>query len=105
MSEHTHETIIATPHDGSNQEFITIATFPDPVYANIARTALESAGIEAFMHGENANSMIPVAFMARLQVRRGDEAAARALLDSAEESPESMESVTAAEQAGESPSR
>ena len=95
------DTIIATPTDGSNEELITVGSFPDPVEANLARMALESAGIEAFMHGENANSMIPVAFLARLQVRPSDAAAAREVLESAETTPESMESVTAAEMAGE----
>ena len=80
---------------------VTIATFPDPVDANLAQTALESAGIASFIQGGNANSMIPVAFLAQLQVRPEDEAAARAVLDEAENSPESVEEVTAAEIAGE----
>jgi hypothetical protein len=65
--------------------------------ANMARSALESAGIPAFLQGENANSLIPVAFDARLQVRPEDEAAARRVLDSLELSPESLAFVTAAE--------
>jgi hypothetical protein len=47
--------------------------------------------------------MIPVAFTAQLQVRREDEAAARRLLEEAVNHPESLESVTAAELADESP--
>jgi hypothetical protein len=41
--------------------------------------------------------MIPVAFSSRLQVRSEDEAAARSILDAMNDTPESMESVTAAE--------
>jgi hypothetical protein len=67
----------------------------------MARTALESAGIDVFLQGETANSMIPVAFSSRLQVRPEDEAAARSLLDAMNDAPESLESVTAAEIAAE----
>jgi hypothetical protein len=64
----------------------------------VARAALESANIPVFMQGENANSLIPVAFGARVQVRPQDEATARAVLAEFEASPETMEDVTAAEQ-------
>jgi len=86
-------------------QLVTIATFPDPIDANLAQTALESAGIVSFLQGGTANSLIPVAFTARLQVRAEDEIAARAILDGAEDSPESMEEVTAAEIAGEGSER
>ncbi len=82
-------------------ELVTIATFPEPMEANMARTALESAGINVFLVGETANSMIPVAFTSQLQVRSEDEAAARSLLDAMQNAPESLESVTAAEIAAE----
>ena len=85
----------------SDVEFVAVGTFPDPVDANLAQTALESAGIESFMQGGTANSMIPVAFEARLLVRREDEAAAKAILEGADDDPESMASVTAAEIADE----
>jgi hypothetical protein len=81
--------------------FVTVATFPEPMEAAMARTALEAAGIAVFLQGETANSMIPVAFTSQLQVRAEDEAAARAVLESAVERPETMESVTAAEMAAE----
>ena len=68
-------------HYDTTKELVTIATFPDPVDASLARSALESAGISSFTQGENANSMIPVAFLAQLKVRAEDEAAARAVLD------------------------
>jgi len=81
----------------NSEQLVTIATFPEPMEANMARSAVESAGIEVFIQGETANSLIPVAFTARLQVRPEDEAAARSILDAITVSPESMESVTAAE--------
>ncbi len=67
----------------------------------MARSAIESAGIEVFLQGETANSLVPVAFAARLQVRPEDEAAARGVLDGLDSSPASLESVTAAEIAAE----
>ena len=86
-----------------SDKLVTIATFPEPMEANMARSALESAGIEVFLRGETANSLVPVAFEAQLQVRAKDEAEARSLLKAANDSPETMETVTAAEIADESP--
>ena len=88
-----------------SDEFVTVGTFPDPIDANMAQTALESAGIESFLQGGNANSMIPVAFTAQLQVHSKDEAAARVILESADDAPESLASVTAAELADEEEKR
>jgi len=85
----------------NDSELVTIATFPEPMEANMARTALESAGIDVFVRGETANSLIPVAFAAQLQVRKQDETAAREVLNAANDNPETMESVTAAEIADE----
>jgi len=82
-------------------ELVTIATFPEPMEANMARSALEAAGIPVFLVGETANSMIPVAFASQLQVQAKDEAAARGLLHAMDDAPESLESVTAAEIAAE----
>jgi hypothetical protein len=87
--------------DDGQDELVTIATFPEPMEANMARSALEAAGIPVFLQGETANSMIPVAFSSQLQVRSGDEAAARSLMAAMHETPESLESVTAAEIAAE----
>lgn len=86
-------------------ELITIATFPEPMEANMARSALEASGIPVFMVGETANSLIPVAFESQLQVHAKDEAAARGLLEKMNDDPESLESVTAAEIAAEDSSR
>lgn len=82
----------------TDAELVTVAQFPDPATANVARMALESAGIVVFLQGENANSLIPVAFEARIMVRPEDEAAARRVLADFEAQPVSFEAVTAAEQ-------
>jgi hypothetical protein len=86
-------------------KLVTIATFPEPMEANMARSALEAAGIDVFLQGETANSMIPVAFASQLQVLSKDEAAARSLLKAMDDAPESLESVTAAEIAAEDPTK
>jgi hypothetical protein len=82
-------------------DLVTIARFPEPMEANMARSALEAAGIDVFIVGETANSLVPVAFESQLQVRPEDEAAARSLLSALDDAPESLESVTAAEIAAE----
>ncbi len=87
----------AYPSEG----LVTVAELPDPANANMARMVLDAAGITSFLQGENANNLIPGAFSARLQVRPEDETAAREVLASAVEAPESMEDVTAAERAAE----
>ncbi len=72
-------------------EMVTVAKFLEPTEAQMAMGMLESAGIECLLAGENANNLLALAFRVRLQVRHEDEAAARALLDSAgapEESPQ-----------------
>ena len=91
------EEAAAYPAEG----LVTVAVLADPASANMARMVLDAAGIPSFLQGENANSLIPAAFSAQLQVRPEDEAAAREVLSSADTAPESMESVTAAEIAGE----
>lgn len=87
----------------SNQELVTVAEFPEPATANVARMALESAGIAVFMQGENANSLLPIAFEARLQVRPDDEAAARQVLSDFEAEPVTFEDVSEAEAESELP--
>jgi len=84
-----------------SDELVTVATFPEPMEANMARSVLEGAGIEVFLRGEMANSMVPVAFSSQLQVRSADEADARRLLESMEDMPASLEDVTSAEIAAE----
>lgn len=57
-----------------------VGRFENPVEAQMAKGALESVGVESFLVGENANSLLPAAFRVRLQVRVEDEAAARDLM-------------------------
>ncbi len=84
-----------------SDELVTVATFQEPMEANMARSALESAGIEVFVRGEVANSLIPVAFESQVQVKAADQAEALKLLSALDDSPVSLEDVTAAEVAGE----
>jgi hypothetical protein len=90
------EAAVSPPEDP-----VTVGIFYDPASANLARMALDASGIPSFLQGENANNLIPLAFSAQLQVRPEDEAAARQVLESPENDPESMEDVTAAEAEGE----
>jgi hypothetical protein len=75
------------------EEYVTVAEFMEPAFAQMAKGALESAGIECFLEGEHANSMISLAFWAQLQVHRQDEVAARLILDESEDA--SAEASTA----------
>ena len=64
------------------QEYVTVAEFIEPVYAQMAKGALESAGIECFLQGEHINNLqMGAVFSAALQVHSRDEAAAREILD------------------------
>ncbi len=68
------------------ENYVTVGKFLEPVNAQMAKGMLESAGIECFLQGENANNLMALAFRVRLQVHRKDEAAARELLaDSGDE--------------------
>ena len=73
------------------EQFVTVARFIDPVEAHMARGVLESAGLECFIQGENANNLLGVAFRARLLVHRRDEAAAKELLSGGDTSGEEPE--------------
>ncbi len=67
------------------EEFVTVEKFIEPVYAQMAKGALESAGIECFLQGEHINNLqMGAIFSAALQVHRQDEAAAREILDAGE---------------------
>ena len=63
-------------------KFVTVGKFLEPVNAQMAKGVLESAG-SRFLQGENANSLLALAFRARLLVHKQDEAAARELLGGA----------------------
>jgi hypothetical protein len=77
MSDRADETY------GDADRFVSVGKFMEPVNAQMAKGMLESAGIECFLQGENANSMLALAFRARLLVHPRDEAAARELLGGA----------------------
>ncbi len=59
---------------------VIVGRYLDPAEAHMAQGLLESAGLESFLQGENANAMVPMAFRTRLTVRQEDEEAAKALL-------------------------
>ena len=97
--QNNDEVMATEPVLYSGEELVPVASFPDPATANVARTALESAGIGVFLQGENANSLLPVAFGARVMVRPADKARAREILAAFEAQPVSFEDVSAAEEA------
>ncbi len=88
----------------SDREPVTVAEYPDPAAAHMARMALDDANIPVFLQGENANNMLPVAFGARVMVHPEDEAAARKVLTDFDAQPVSFAEVTAAEKAAENAS-
>jgi hypothetical protein len=67
-----------------SEEMVAVAKFYDSSEAHMAKCALEAAGIDCFLAGENANQLLPT-LSTRLMVRRSDEDAARGLLEQAEE--------------------
>ena len=82
-------------------QFVTVGKFIEAIDAQMAKGLLESAGIECFLHGENANSLLGAAFRARLQVHKHDEEAARQILDVANADVANAEPGTAESGAGE----
>lgn len=71
-----------TPQDP--EEYVTVAEFINSLPAQMAKGALESAGIECFLMGEHTNNLqMGSAFSAALQVHSKDEAAAREILEAA----------------------
>lgn len=61
-------------------DVVTIASFNEPLEAEMARLRLRSAGIEVFLSGENARIMEPGLGPLQLQVSSEEEADARAIL-------------------------
>lgn len=61
-------------------DVVTIASFTDPLEAEMAKLRLESAGIDVFLSGENARIMEPGLGPLELQVSSDDETDARAIL-------------------------
>jgi len=78
MTEHTAD---LAPED--ENRLVMVERFLEPIRVQMAKGALESAGIECFVQGENANAMLAFAFRARLMVRAEDESAAREVLSGA----------------------
>ncbi len=62
------------------EEVVTVASFTEPLEAEMARLRLESAGIEIFLSGENARILEPGLGPLQLQVRAVDAEDARAIL-------------------------
>ena len=73
------------PEEIDPEQFVSVARFMDPTEAQMAKGLLESANLECFLQGENANNLLGVAFRARLLVHRRDEVAARELLGGGDE--------------------
>ena len=73
-----------TPAPLDQDSLVPVGRFLDPSEAQFAKGMLESAGIEVFLQGANANAIVPLAFRVRLSVRREDEDTARVLLAEAE---------------------
>ena len=65
---------------GAPEGLVAVGSYESPVEAQIARGMLESAGVESFLVGQNANELLQAAFRVWLQVRVEDEEAARELL-------------------------
>ena len=61
---------MTTIRSADPDKFVTVGEFIEPVDAQMAKGVLESAGIECFLQGENANSLLALAFRARLQVHQ-----------------------------------
>jgi hypothetical protein len=87
---------VINPDKIDPDKFVSVGKFMEPVNAQMARGLLESAGIECFLQGENANSMLALAFRARLLVHQQDEATAREILGGAGD--ELIPELTEAEQ-------
>ncbi|HEY6445069.1 MAG TPA: DUF2007 domain-containing protein [Acidobacteriaceae bacterium] len=61
-------------------DVVIVASFTEPLEAEMAKLRLESAGIEVFLSGENARIMEPGLGPLQMQVKAEDEADARAIL-------------------------
>jgi hypothetical protein len=75
-------------------EVVTIASFNEPMEAEMAKLRLESAGIEVFLSGVNARIMEPGLGPLQMQVSSDDEADARAILADPGAPPEASPGAT-----------
>jgi hypothetical protein len=76
----TEDPFIQDPDKQDPDKFVTVGKYLESVDAQMAKGLLESAGIECFLQGENANSLLGAAFRARLLVHKQDEAVAKQIL-------------------------
>lgn len=65
---------------GSMADVVTIASYVEPLEAEMAKLRLESAGITVFLSGENARIMEPGLGPLQLQVSQEEAEDARAIL-------------------------
>jgi hypothetical protein len=72
-------------------KFVTVGKYVEAVDAQMAKGLLESAGIQCFLQGENANNLLGAAFRARLLVHKQDEESARQLLGATDGDPNGQE--------------
>ncbi|HEX7158249.1 MAG TPA: DUF2007 domain-containing protein [Edaphobacter sp.] len=78
-----------TPNPAPDLEnMVSVGKYLEPLDAQMEKGLLESAGIECFLQGENANSLLGAAFRARLLVHKKDEQAAREVLATVDEDAE-----------------
>lgn len=82
----TQDSLIQDPDN-----FVTVGKYLEAVDAQMAKGLLESAGIECFLQGENANSLLGAAFRARLQVHKRDEEVAKQILSTPGDEPTARE--------------
>ncbi len=69
-------------------KLVTVGKYIEAIDAQMAKGLLDSAGVECFLQGENANALLGAAFRARLLVHKRDADSARQLLGSTSVEPE-----------------
>jgi hypothetical protein len=62
------------------ENLVSVGKYLEPVDAQMEKGLLEAAGIDCFLQGENANSLLGAAFRARLLVHKRDEQTALEVL-------------------------
>jgi hypothetical protein len=75
-------------------DMVTVASFTEPLEAEMAKLRLESAGIDVFLSGENARILEPGLGPLQLQVSADDEEDARAILADPGAPPETEASMS-----------
>ncbi len=84
MSDDENKEVTLNPEAFDPEQYVMIARFLEPLDAQMAKGVLESASLECFLHGENANHLLAPAFNARLMVHKKDEETARTLIETPE---------------------